>query len=109
VCKCDVCDDCFVQLLQRMWLLLLQVSLFVELFNEMLIRDFGFCIYNALLACPDKPQEVIKPNDGKKKGIDKRSDNKKRSEKDNVDHLDKGSSELKKDAGGDEVRFCLIF
>lgn len=36
-----------------------EVSLFAELFNEMLIRDFGYNIYKALYALPDKPKEVI--------------------------------------------------
>lgn len=36
-----------------------EVSLFAELFNEMLIRDFGYNIYKALSALPDKPKEVI--------------------------------------------------
>ena len=37
--------------------LLIQVSLFAELFNEMLMRDFGFRIYKSLLALPEKPKE----------------------------------------------------
>ena len=36
---------------------LIQVSLFAELFNEMLMRDFGFRIYKSLLALPEKPKE----------------------------------------------------
>lgn len=36
-----------------------EVSLFAELFNEMLIRDFGYNIYKALSALPDKPKEVV--------------------------------------------------
>ena len=37
-----------------------QVSLFAELFNEMLMRDFGFNIYKALCAAPEKPKEEKK-------------------------------------------------
>lgn len=33
------------------------MSLFAELFNEMLMRDFGFRIYKALSAAPEKPKE----------------------------------------------------
>ena len=33
------------------------MSLFAELFNEMLMRDFGFGIYKSLLVLPDKPKE----------------------------------------------------
>jgi len=89
------------------------VSLFAELFNEMLIRDFGFCIYKALLACPDKAQEDMKRDDGRKKGSDKRSDGKKRDDKkcdkDNVEQHDKGVVEMNKvsdndGAGDDAVR-----
>jgi hypothetical protein len=34
-----------------------EVSLFAELFNEMLMRDFGFRIYKALVEAPEKPKE----------------------------------------------------
>lgn len=34
-----------------------EVSLFAELFNEMLMRDFGFNIYKALCAMPEKTKE----------------------------------------------------
>ncbi|KAH9362568.1 hypothetical protein HPB48_015518 [Haemaphysalis longicornis] len=46
-----------------------EVSLFAELFNEMLIRDFGFNIYRALLAAPEQKEE-------KKKDAGKESDKK---------------------------------
>jgi len=89
-------------------LLLLQVSLFAELINEMLIRDFAFCVYNALLACPDKARDNVKRDDGRKKGSDKRADSQKRdekkSDKDNVDQRDKDSSEVKKETKKDRDR-----
>jgi len=99
--------------MQLLWLLLLQVSLFAELFNEMLIRDFGFCIYKALLACPDKAQQDMKQGDGRKKGSDKRNDSKKQDDKkcdkDTVEQCNKGNVEMKKEAdsdraGDDQVR-----
>lgn len=34
-----------------------EVSLFAELFNEMLMRDFGFNIYKAMCAMPEKTKE----------------------------------------------------
>jgi hypothetical protein len=34
-----------------------EVSLFAELFNEMLMRDFGFNIYKAMIAAPEKAKE----------------------------------------------------
>ena len=49
-----------------------QVSLFAELFNEMLMRDFGFAIYKALMAAPvrkdaEKDNKKSKDKDGEKK------------------------------------------
>ena len=35
-----------------------EVSLFAELFNEMLMRDFGFHIYKCLVQAPEKVKEV---------------------------------------------------
>ncbi|KAG4070554.1 hypothetical protein HA402_001220 [Bradysia odoriphaga] len=52
-----------------------EVSLFAELFNEMLIRDFGYNIYKALSALPDKPKEVTV--DEKDKDKEKEKDAKK--------------------------------
>lgn len=40
----------------------LQVSLFAELFNEMLQRDFGYRIYKALAAIPAKDEKKEKKN-----------------------------------------------
>ncbi|XP_043785229.1 cell division cycle and apoptosis regulator protein 1-like [Apis laboriosa] len=66
-----------------------EVSLFAELFNEMLMRDFGFRIYRSLCSLPEKPKE--KDEDKKKdkkddkrdeKKDDKRKDDDKRCKKD---------------------------
>lgn len=43
-----------------------EVSLFAELFNEMLMRDFGFTMYKCLSAAPEKPKEEKKEKDKKK-------------------------------------------
>uniref|UniRef100_A0A1B0CCS2 DBC1/CARP1 catalytically inactive NUDIX hydrolase domain-containing protein n=1 Tax=Lutzomyia longipalpis TaxID=7200 RepID=A0A1B0CCS2_LUTLO len=43
-----------------------EVSLFAELFNEMLMRDFGFNIYKALNLIPEKVKEVDVKKDEKK-------------------------------------------
>ena len=51
--------------------------MFAELFNEMLMRDFGFTIYKSLVAAPPKVEE--KKKDSKEKDIkdkDKKSDGK---------------------------------
>lgn len=47
-----------------------EVSLFAELFNEMLIRDFGYNIYKAISALPEKPKEVIVEEKDKEKEKD---------------------------------------
>jgi hypothetical protein len=43
-----------------------EVSLFAELFNEMLMRDFGFNIYRALYELPDKVKDDKKKIDDDK-------------------------------------------
>nr|KAG5704172.1 hypothetical protein BaRGS_009702 [Batillaria attramentaria] len=61
-----------------------EVSLFAEMFNEMLMRDFGFTIYKALVAVPPKAEEdkkkkdkdKEKDKDGKEKEKEKKSDSK---------------------------------
>lgn len=60
-----------------------QVSLFAELFNEMLMRDFGFTIYKALAAAPPKVEEEKKKKDPKEK-----------------DSKDKDSKDKKSDVSG---------
>lgn len=78
-----------------------EVSLFAELFNEMLMRDFGFNIYKALHDLPEKPKEK---DDKRKKDDDddkKKSDDKdkkkedKEKERDKKDELEKKSEEKK--------------
>lgn len=76
-----------------------EVSLFAEMFNEMLMRDFGFNIYKALVTLPDpvvktkekdeKKQDEKKDDESKEKP--KESDSKKQEEKDEKDK-DKKSS-----------------
>lgn len=51
---------------------LLKVSLFAELFNEMLMRDFGFEIFKALSKAPEKTKDEDK-KDKEKKSDDKSS------------------------------------
>uniref|UniRef100_A0A1B6DP60 SAP domain-containing protein n=2 Tax=Clastoptera arizonana TaxID=38151 RepID=A0A1B6DP60_9HEMI len=57
-----------------------EVSLFAELFNEMLMRDFGFRIYKALTAAPEKQKEEKEDKD-RKKDKDKKSDKEKKDDK----------------------------
>lgn len=51
------------------------MSLFAELFNEMLIRDFGFNIFKSLHELPEKPKEEEKKKKDEKKT--KKDDDKK--------------------------------
>lgn len=59
-----------------------EVSLFAELFNELLMRDFGFQIFKALCAAPEKPKEDEKKKKEKEKKKDEKSEEK---EEDKVD------------------------
>nr|CAD7411020.1 unnamed protein product [Timema cristinae] len=70
-----------------------EVSLFAELFNEMLMRDFGFRIYKALEESPEKVKEEEKDRKKDKK------DDKDRKDKDRKDDKDKknGKKEDKDD------------
>ncbi|XP_023018304.1 cell division cycle and apoptosis regulator protein 1 [Leptinotarsa decemlineata] len=65
-----------------------EVSLFAELFNEMLIRDFGFNIYKALHELPEKKEEK-KEKDEKKDKEDKKDDKKDKDEKKDEEEVKK--------------------
>ncbi|EEZ98940.2 cell division cycle and apoptosis regulator protein 1 [Tribolium castaneum] len=71
-----------------------EVSLFAELFNEMLMRDFGFNIYRALYELPDKIKDEKKKRDDEKKSDDK---NKKEDEKKKDEEKSEESEKKKKD------------
>ncbi|VEN50444.1 unnamed protein product [Callosobruchus maculatus] len=71
-----------------------EVSLFAELFNEMLIRDFGFNIYKALTVLPDKPKEEKDKKDDKKEKEDKKDKDEKKDDKKDDDR--KRDTEKKK-------------
>ncbi|XP_012285928.1 cell division cycle and apoptosis regulator protein 1 [Orussus abietinus] len=58
-----------------------EVSLFAELFNEMLMRDFGFRIYRSLCSLPEKPKEKDEDKNKNKKD-DKREEKKDEKKKD---------------------------
>lgn len=72
-----------------------QVSLFAELFNEMLQRDFGYRIYKALAAIPAKDEKKDKEKKAKKE-TEKR-DVKKEKDEDNEEPLVKKSKEDEED------------
>ena len=57
-----------------------QVSLFAEMFNEMLMRDFGFRIYKLLVSSPEtaEDEKKDKPKDEDKKDKAKGKDDEKK-------------------------------
>nr|XP_032825106.1 cell division cycle and apoptosis regulator protein 1 isoform X3 [Petromyzon marinus] len=71
-----------------------EVSLFAELFNEMLQRDFGFRIYRALMAAPEKKDEKKDKRD--KKETDKKDSKKKEVEKKEVEKKEVEKKEVEK-------------
>jgi len=89
------------------------VALFAELFNEMLVRDFAYCIYTALLACPDKlpaePQRSGEETRKKSGGWDDNNKSQKSDEKktesntDNNTDKDGCSNGVKKETDKDST------
>ncbi|XP_015521013.2 cell division cycle and apoptosis regulator protein 1 isoform X1 [Neodiprion lecontei] len=75
-----------------------EVSLFAELFNEMLMRDFGFRIYRALCSLPEKIKD--KEDDKKKEKKDDKKDDKDRKKDDEK----KSRKDEKKDDKKDEKK-----
>lgn len=73
-----------------------EVSLFAELFNEMLMRDFGFNIYKALHALPEKSKEALEEEDSKDRRRNDDEPKEKKSRKDDE------SKETKEDSAIDD-------
>merc|ERR1712060_673862 len=57
-----------------------EVSLFAELFNEMLIRDSAFKLYSAIQAAPERPKEEKKEKKDEKKKKDIKEEKKEEKE-----------------------------
>jgi hypothetical protein len=74
-----------------------EVSLFAELFNEMLMRDFGFRIYKALATWLDKVEEDKKKDEDRKKPDDKKDSDKKKDEGKKKDRKEEEVAEKAKD------------
>lgn len=73
-----------------------QVSLFAELFNEMLQRDFGYRIFKALAAIPAKDEKKEKEKKAKKEAEKKEAEKreiKKEKEEENEEPAVKKSKE----------------
>ena len=73
------------------------MSLFAELFNEMLQRDFGYRIFKALASVPCKDDKKDKKDKAKKeaekKEAEKKSDVKKVKEEENGEPVTKKAKE----------------
>merc|ERR1740129_635689 len=57
-----------------------EVSLFAELFNEMLIRDSAFKLYSAIQAAPERPKEEKKEKKEEKEKKEKKEEKDKEGE-----------------------------
>merc|ERR1711994_1102011 len=62
-----------------------EVSLFAELFNEMLIRDSAFKLYSAIQSAPERPKEEKKEKKEEKKKKKKKDKKEKEEKKDEKD------------------------
>ncbi|GBP37980.1 Cell division cycle and apoptosis regulator protein 1 [Eumeta japonica] len=69
-----------------------ELFVFAELFNEMLMRDFGFYIYKTLYTLPEKAEEI----DKKDKQEDKKSDKKDETKDKKDEKLDKKDDKTEK-------------
>merc|ERR550519_424789 len=67
-----------------------EVSLFAELFNEMLIRDSAFKLYSAIQAAPERPKEEKKE---KKEEKEKKDKEEKKEDKDGESSTKEGEAE----------------
>lgn len=84
-----------------------EVSLFAELFNEMLMRDFGFNIFRALFELPEKIKEKDdkkRKDDDKKEEEKRKDDDKKKEEKDKREERDKKSEDRREDKKKEEEK-----
>merc|ERR1711874_735271 len=68
-----------------------EVSLFAELFNEMLMRDFGFQIYKCIAGAPVKKEDDKKKDEKKEK--DDKKDKEDRKEKEEKKEKEKDKKE----------------
>lgn len=73
-----------------------EVSLFAELFNEMLMRDFGFNIFRALFELPDKSKDETKKKRDNDDKSSKTEDKKKDDDKKTKDNDDKKKDDREK-------------
>ncbi|RZC40237.1 cell division cycle and apoptosis regulator protein 1-like, partial [Asbolus verrucosus] len=79
-----------------------EVSLFAELFNEMLMRDFGFNIYRALFELPDKEEKKEEKDQDNKDKEKKVEETNKDDKKEKKEELEKKKEQKKDDKKSDE-------
>lgn len=87
---------------------LFQVSLFAELFNEMLQRDFGYRIYKAFASLPSKDERKDKKEKAKKEA--ERRDLKKEKDEENGEPVTKRMREEdeKRKVGSNDHDFFFL-
>lgn len=82
-----------------------ELFVFAELFNEMLMRDFGFYIYKTLYTLPEKAEEIKEKTDEKleKKSEDKKDEKKEESRLEKRDdRRDSRKRDIKESPSDDE-------
>lgn len=89
-----------------------EVFLFAELFNEMLMRDFGYNIYKALYALPERKEEEEKEAKENKKDVkdlkstdSSENNNKKRDDVSKDDQSSSAETQLKKRERKKQITF----
>lgn len=80
-----------------------EVSLFAELFNEMLMRDFGFNIYKTLYDLPEKEEEKEKEAIVVKKDAAATDSSGKKNDESAKDEVVKKDEETKDDTDGNDA------
>ncbi|XP_026322034.1 cell division cycle and apoptosis regulator protein 1-like isoform X2 [Hyposmocoma kahamanoa] len=81
-----------------------ELFVFAELFNEMLMRDFGFYIYKTLYTIPENVEEVKEVKEKSEEKTDKKEAEKKDEKKEEKDKDTKDNNKDKKDEKRDERR-----
>ncbi|XP_043679159.1 cell division cycle and apoptosis regulator protein 1-like isoform X1 [Vespula pensylvanica] len=81
-----------------------EVSLFAELFNEMLMRDFGFRIYRSLCNLPERPKEKDedKKKDKKEDKRDEKKDDRRREDDRKCNKKEERRDEKKREGSKDK-------
>ncbi|XP_047502401.1 cell division cycle and apoptosis regulator protein 1-like [Penaeus chinensis] len=79
-----------------------EVSLFAELFNEMLMRDFAFRIYRSLVEAPEKPTKEDKKEKDDKKEKEKEKDKREKEKKEDKDEKEKREDRDRKEEEEDK-------